>query len=289
MAERRMFSKKVTDDDNFMSLSSSAQALYLHLCMSADDDGFCNQVTLCMFKAHASAQDLQALIDRNYIYQFETGVVIVKHWRVSNSLRKDRYIPTVFQEELSQLRISRAGTYELKTAGCNLVGAGLPDGCQMVATGLPDGCQTVAGRLPQDSIGKVSIGKGSIDNKAGDIQKVDQNLKEDKTQKVIPPSVSPPTALSILRSYGFAKELESTVKDWLTYKHEKRQDYKPVGLNALLKQISAAAETYGDDAVIQVIRNSMASNYQGITFDRLSKSGVRKTDRLSWIDEVVLE
>ena len=278
MAERRMFSKKVTDDDNFMSLSSSAQALYLHLCMSADDDGFCNQVTLCMFKAHASAQDLQALIDRNYIYQFETGVVIVKHWRVSNSLRKDRYIPTVFQEELSQLRISRAGTYELKTVGC-----------QMVATGLPDGCQAVAGRLPQDSIGKVSIGKGSIDNKAGDIRKVDQNLKEDKTQKVIPPSVSPPTALSILRSYGFEKELESTVKDWLTYKHEKRQDYKTVGLNALLKQISAAAETYGDDAVIQVIRNSMASNYQGITFDRLSKSGVRKTDRLSWIDEVVLE
>ena len=278
MAERRMFSKKVTDDDNFMSLSSSAQALYLHLCMSADDDGFCNQVTLCMFKAHASAQDLQALIDRNYIYQFETGVVIVKHWRVSNSLRKDRYIPTIFQEELSQLRISRAGTYELKT-----------DGCQMVATGLPDGCQTVAGRLPQDSIGKVSIGKGSIDNKAGDIQKVDQNLKKDKTQKVIPPSVSPPTALSILRSYGFAKELESTVKDWLTYKHEKRQDYKTVGLNALLKQISAAAETYGDDAVIQVIRNSMASNYQGITFDRLAKSGARKTDRLSWIDEVVLE
>lgn len=273
-----MFSKKVTDDDNFMSLSSSAQALYLHLCMSADDDGFCNQVTLCMFKAHASAQDLQALIDRNYIYQFETGVVIVKHWRVSNSLRKDRYIPTVFQEELSQLHISRAGTYELKT-----------DGCQMVATGLPDGCQTVAGRLPQDSIGKVSIGKDSIDNKAGDIRKVDQNLKEDKTQKVIPPSVSPPTALSILRSYGFAKELESTVKDWLTYKHEKRQDYKTVGLNVLLKQISAAAETYGDDAVIQVIRNSMASNYQGITFDRLAKSGARKTDRLSWIDEVVLE
>ena len=284
-----MFSKKVTDDDNFMSLSSSAQALYLHLCMSADDDGFCNQVTLCMFKAHASAQDLQALIDRNYIYQFETGVVIVKHWRVSNSLRKDRYIPTVFQEELSQLCISRVGTYELKTTGCSLVGAGLPDGCQMVATGLPDGCQTVAGRLPQDSIGKVSIGKGSIDNKAGDIRKVDQNLKEDKTQKVIPPSVSPPTALSILRSYGFGKELESTVKDWLTYKHEKRQDYKTVGLNALLKQISAAAETYGDDAVIQVIRNSMASNYQGITFDRLAKSGVRKTDRLSWIDEVVLE
>ena len=278
MAERRMFSKKVTDDDNFMSLSSSAQALYLHLCMSADDDGFCNQVTLCMFKAHASTQDLQALIDRNYIYQFETGVVIVKHWRVSNALRKDRYNPTIFQEELSQLCISRTGTYELKT-----------DGCQMVAERLPDGCQMVAERLPQDSIGKVSIGKGSKDNKAGDIQKVDQNLKKDKTQKVIPPSVSPPTALSILRSYEFAKELESTVKDWLTYKHEKRQDYKTVGLNTLLKQISAAAETYGDDAVIQVIRNSMASNYQGITFDRLTRSEVRKTDRLSWIDEVVLE
>ena len=113
MAERRMFTKKVTDDDNFMSLSSSAQALYLHLSMSADDDGFCNQVSISMFKAHASVQDLQALLEKRYIYQFENGVIVIKHWRMANALRKDRYTPTAFKEELAQLDIKKNGSYTM--------------------------------------------------------------------------------------------------------------------------------------------------------------------------------
>lgn len=126
MSDRRMLTKKVTDDDNFMSLSSSAQALYLHLSMSADDDGFSNQVTLSMFKAHASVQDLEALLEKRYIYQFENGVIVIKHWRMANALRKDRYTPTRFQEEYAQLQIKDNGSYTR-----------LPNGCQMVASGLP--------------------------------------------------------------------------------------------------------------------------------------------------------
>ena len=141
MAERRMLTKKVTDDDNFMSLSSSAQALYLHLSMCADDDGFCNQVSISMFKAHASVQDLQALLEKRYIYQFDNGVIVIKHWRMANALRKDRYTPTAFQEELAMLGIKDNGAY----------------------TWLPDGCQVVATRLPQDRIGKDRLDKVSID------------------------------------------------------------------------------------------------------------------------------
>lgn len=140
MADRRMLTKKVTDDDNFMSLSSSAQALYLHLSMSADDDGFSNQISLSMFKAHASVQDLEALLDKRYIYQFENGVIVIKHWRMANALRKDRYTPTAFQEELAKLQLKENGSY----------------------TWLPNGCQVVAERLPQNSIDKNSIGKDSI-------------------------------------------------------------------------------------------------------------------------------
>lgn len=139
MAERRMFTKKVTDDDNFMSLSSSAQALYLHLSMCADDDGFCNQVSASMFKAHASVQDLQALLEKRYIYQFESGVIVIKHWRMANALRKDRYTPTAFQEELSQLGLKDNGSY----------------------TWLPDGCHLVAERLPQDRLGKNRLDKNN--------------------------------------------------------------------------------------------------------------------------------
>lgn len=135
MADKRMFTRKVTDDDNFMSLSSSAQALYLHLSMSADDDGFCNQVSLSMFKAHASVQDLEALLAKRYVYQFENGVIVIKHWRMANALRKDRYTQTAFREELAQLRLKENGVYTMsEDEGEDVVANWLPNGCQLVAT-----------------------------------------------------------------------------------------------------------------------------------------------------------
>ena len=152
MAEKRMLTKKVTEDDNFIALSSSAQALYLHLSMSADDDGFSNQVTVSMFRAHASVQDLEALLEKRYIYQFENGVIVIKHWRMANALRKDRYTPTAFQEELAKLELKDNGSY----------------------TWLPDGCRMVAERLPQNSIDKNSIDKNSIDKFSID------EIREDK-------------------------------------------------------------------------------------------------------------
>ena len=145
-----MFSKKVTDDDDFMSLSASAQALYLHLMMSADDDGFTKQVSISMFKAHASVQDLEALLQKRYVYQFENGVIVIKHWRMSNALRKDRYTPTIFQDEMSQLQLTDGGVYEV--------------GCQVVAERLPSGCRPSAtGKVRK---GKESIGEDRIDYNA---------------------------------------------------------------------------------------------------------------------------
>ena len=149
MAERRMFTKRVTDDDHFMGLSASAQALYLHLMMAADDDGFCNQIAVCMFKAHASTSDLEALLANRYLYQFDNGVIVIKHWRMANALRKDRYTPTAFQEELAKLELKDNGAYTL------------------VANRLPDGCQVVAACLPQDRLGKDSVGKDSTPKGVG--------------------------------------------------------------------------------------------------------------------------
>ena len=144
MGDRRMLTRKVTDDDHFMSLSASAQALYLHLSMSADDDGFCNQVSLCMFKAHASVSDLEALLSLRYIYQFESGVIVIKHWRMANALRKDRYTPTVWQKEFAMLNVKENGAYTMN---------GLPNGCQMVAERLPDGCPNIS----KDKISKDNL------------------------------------------------------------------------------------------------------------------------------------
>lgn len=137
MAERRMFTKKITDSDSFIELSSAAQALYLHLNQGADDDGFTNQVQMAMYKAHASIDDLKVLIAKKFLLTFENGVIVIKHWRLHNTLRKDRYTPTNYQDEFRQLGIKDNGAYTL-------------------------GCQVVAERLPQDSIGKVSEVEDSI-------------------------------------------------------------------------------------------------------------------------------
>ncbi len=144
MAERRMYTKKITDSDAFIEMSSAAQALYMHLNQGADDDGFNNQVSNAMFKAHASVDDLKVLMVKNFIIRFASGVIVIKHWRMHNTLRKDRYTPTNFQEELKQLGIKDNGAYTL-------------------------GCQVVAKRLPQDSIGKVSIVEDSKEEVRKDI------------------------------------------------------------------------------------------------------------------------
>ena len=172
MAERRMFTKKITDSDAFIELSSSTQALYFHLNQGADDDGFNNQVQNAMFKAHASVDDLKVLLMKNFIIRFESGVIVIKHWRMHNTLRKDRYTPTSFQEELSALNIKDNGSYTL----------------------IDDGCQVVAKRLPQDSIGKVSkdkvsIGKNSITNT--------HTAKGGQMSAKCPPDIEPEIELEI--------------------------------------------------------------------------------------------
>ena len=85
MAERRMYTKKITDSDAFIEMSSAAQALYMHLNQGADDDGFNNQVSNAMFKAHASVDDLKVLMVKNFIIRFASGVIVNKHWRMHNT------------------------------------------------------------------------------------------------------------------------------------------------------------------------------------------------------------
>lgn len=146
MAERRMFTKKVTNDDEFISLPSSAQALYFHLNQEADDDGFNKQVQTALFKAHASVDDLKILMLKNFVIRFESGVIVIRHWRMHNALRKDRYTPTNFQDELQLLELKENGEYIL-------------------------GCQTVAERLPQvrsEEVreDKVRLDKGRLEEDA---------------------------------------------------------------------------------------------------------------------------
>lgn len=114
MANKRMFSVDVTETDAFYGLSAKAQALYLHLGMRADDDGF---VSSPVRSCGASKRVLDQLENAGYIIQFDSGVVVVTDWKINNFLRKDRHSKTIFQNELAQLEESPTGRYFLKRSG----------------------------------------------------------------------------------------------------------------------------------------------------------------------------
>lgn len=111
MAEKRMFTQKIIDSDAFLEMPLSAQALYFHLNMRADDDGFVNNPRRVTKLVSASEDDLKILLMKRFIIGFESGVIVIKHWRMHNTLKSDRYKPTQYQEELAMLGIKQNKAY----------------------------------------------------------------------------------------------------------------------------------------------------------------------------------
>lgn len=114
MAERRMFAKTIIDSDLFLDMPSSTQCLYFHLSMRADDDGFINNPKKIQRMIGSNDDDLKLLIIKQFLIPFDSGVVVIKHWRIHNYIQKDRYKPTLYQSELEQLDVDRSKNYELK-------------------------------------------------------------------------------------------------------------------------------------------------------------------------------
>lgn len=113
-----MFSKKITDTDLFLDMPLSAQCLYFHLNMEADDDGFLGNAKTVRRKIGASEDDLKLLVAKQFIIPFESGVVVIKDWKIHNYIQKDRYNKTMFFEEKSQLEVNKNNSYELMDTKC---------------------------------------------------------------------------------------------------------------------------------------------------------------------------
>lgn len=111
MAERRMFAKTIIDSDAFMDMPLSSQALYFHLSMRADDDGFINNPKKIMRMIGASDDDFKVLCLKRFVIPFESGIVVIKHWKINNYIQKDRYKPSVYSEEKAKLETKENGVY----------------------------------------------------------------------------------------------------------------------------------------------------------------------------------
>ena len=208
MAEKRMFSKKIIDTDWFMDMPASTQNLYFHLSMRADDDGFVANPKRIIKLVGASEDDYKLLIAKKFIIVFDSGICVIKDWRINNYLRADRYTETIYQEEKSQLSLGENEEYLV----------GIPNGIPLVSTEL------------------------SNSNSNTNINSINNKIDE----------------------YKFTDNIKNTVKTWLDYKKEKKQGYKPKGLQTLLNRIKRDYEQYGEQYVLDEIEYSMTSNYSGI-------------------------
>lgn len=151
MAERRMFAKTIIDSDAFLDMPLSAQSLYFHLSMRADDEGFINNPKKIQRMIGASEDDLKLLILKNFIITFDSGIVVIKHWRIHNYIQSDRFKPTIYAEERALLSQEHNKAYTLESSCIHNVYI-----------------EDTQERLGKDSIGKVSLGKDRIGEVRGD-------------------------------------------------------------------------------------------------------------------------
>lgn len=138
MAARRMFARQIIDSDAFLDLPLSTQALYFHLAMRADDDGFVNNPRKIQRMINASDDDCKLLVAKRFILTFDSGIIVIKHWRIHNYIRGDRKKDTAYPEEMSLLVEKENGSYTFVSD--------LPVNCLTNDCQLPDKCQHRIGK-----------------------------------------------------------------------------------------------------------------------------------------------
>ena len=194
MAERRMFAKSIIDSDLFLDMPQSAQCLYFHLSMRADDDGFVNSPRKIQRMIGASEDDCRLLISKRFLIPFETGVVVIRHWRIHNYIQKDRYKETIYQAEKSTLFLDKSGAYGVLDTNC---------------------IQNVSEMDNQVRLGEGSLGKESLEE------------GKKKRKRFTPPTVDEVRAYCLERNNGIDPEAftafyaskgwkvgNSQMKDW---------------------------------------------------------------------------
>ena len=165
MAERRMFAKTIIDSDAFLDMPLSSQALYFHLSMRADDDGFINNPKKVQRMIGCSDDDLKLLVAKRFIIPFESGIVVIKHWKIHNYIQKDRYKETMYKEEKALLSVKENNAYTLADAPC----------IQAVSISDAECIPSVSIADTQDRIGKDRIELGQ----SKDRERIDYQLIAD--------------------------------------------------------------------------------------------------------------
>ncbi|HES7049517.1 TPA: conserved phage C-terminal domain-containing protein, partial [Streptococcus pyogenes] len=214
MAQRRMFSRKITETDRFLEMPLSSQALYFHLNMGADDEGFIDKAKTIQRTIGASDDDMKLLIAKGFLIPFDSGVVVIRHWRIHNYIQSDRFQSTLYQSEKAQLEYDKSKTASLKP--------------------IENCIQNVSKMETQVRLSKGSLDKDSLttyptvsDNDEEDIpyKEIISYLNEKANRNYRPNIQKNKTLIKARWSEGFRLDdfkhvIDTTVKDWSGTKYE---------------------------------------------------------------------
>ena len=235
MAEKRMFTQKIIDSDAFLDMPLSTQALYFHLNMRADDDGFINNPKRIQRTIGASEDDLKLLIAKRFLICFENGVIVIKHWRMHNTLRKDRYNPTQYQDEYARLEVKDNNAYTEKN---------------VATTWQPSGNQLAT----QYSIDKNSIDKLSI---------VEESISDsDESEPCVELPKKTTTRKKKRKTFSDDEALNDTILAYIEFRKGLKKPMTDYAIERLLKRLSEMSDSIPEQ--IEILNQSIDKGWQDI-------------------------
>lgn len=257
MAGKRMIRLDVIDTDAFLEMPLSTQALYFHLNFRADDDGFIGNPKRILRTIGAQEDDLKLLIAKSFVIQFEDGVIVIKHWRMHNTLSAKRYHETKYLEHKDDLLLKKNGAYSLyegeKIDDSRLIEMSK----RQVNKGILDDRQAIDESKTNERQEKTSAVEVVEEEKGEEINKKRKNKKENPSElfeKLAP-------------EYDFSERMKQSLTEWFEYKTERKDKFVESGMRKTISQIQGKISEHGEDYVISVINNSMAHSWSGMIWD----------------------
>ena len=250
MAERRMMSKAVIETDMFMDMPMSSQCLYFHLLLRADDDGFIKNPSAIRREVGCGEDDMKLLVAKQFILPFDTGVIVIRHWKIHNYIRKDMYHPTECQSEKSLLtggadKTAYTPSEQAQMQGCNIVVTDTLQTCNNDVTGSSQVCNKPV------SIGKVRLGKDNIyddDDNARDTTKVVicQEKKYSKSKKISANADNDTDLAEVVSAFC--------------------DNLQPLAGNLVLERLTDAYDQYGKLWCLEAIKETALHNGRSIQY-----------------------
>ena len=254
MANRRMLNKTVVESDPFFEMPADSQALYMHLVLNADDEGFVGNPETIRRMTGFSKDSLKLLIAKGFLISFQSGVVVVTHWEMQNKIQPSRKTKTIFTDEKGLLLVDEQGKY--------LIFNNSSEPCQQDADKMSEECQRVADKTSEQvSIGKDSIDKYSIDKSSIELGKYRDSIEKVEDRESIDN-----------RGYGGKKERERKEPNETSYpqysspSYPQSQQLEPNDIADLFNGICTTYLTVND-----ITQYSTALS-NSLMFDRYSKA-----------------